>query len=278
MVAKNPQLSKGIDYPLPKKMIMGMLIVLLQVTVIITGVQIITSVFRRTTDKLITEYHELHALQNMKMSLGKIVVAVNGLEINYNLEAEKELVKIYLESREHLDTAMLVLTAYHSLEYLDEPELILKNIETSVCGITLLGKKYDKVFESIMGQSREGIDRIDTLIEETKTEIGEQERKSRMAIVHRSFTIGAFGVMLLIVTFWGGIWYIRKLTKPVKQLVEASILVGSGEKNVRVSVESHDEFKILADSFNEMMNNLEKTTVSEEYLRSIVSKEGFKLK
>lgn len=47
-----------------------------------------------------------------------------------------------------------------------------------------------------------------------------------------------------------------KITKPIKTLTEAAILLSKGDRNVTVDVKSGDELEVLADTFNQMVADL----------------------
>jgi len=59
----------------------------------------------------------------------------------------------------------------------------------------------------------------------------------------------------------------RTITGPMEQLVQGTKKVGAGNLNYRIDVAGTDEIGILADSFNQMIGNLEK---SEAKYRSVV--------
>lgn len=80
----------------------------------------------------------------------------------------------------------------------------------------------------------------------------------------------AFGIILILFLIIGGMRFIKNLTNPISQLVEATQKISKGSRNIKVHVDSEDEFLILADSFNSMLETLNKTTISEKYLRNIL--------
>jgi len=62
----------------------------------------------------------------------------------------------------------------------------------------------------------------------------------------------------------------RRITRPLAQLIESTEAVSLGRLDGRISVRSHDELKLLANSFNRMLDRLESTTVSRDYLTEIL--------
>ncbi len=57
---------------------------------------------------------------------------------------------------------------------------------------------------------------------------------------------------------------------PVAELARATSTLGDGDLSVRVNVRTTGEIKSLVDSFNQMLGNLEKVTVSREHMRKII--------
>jgi two-component system, NtrC family, sensor kinase len=84
-------------------------------------------------------------------------------------------------------------------------------------------------------------------------------------------------VILLISVFMlliaGAISFLltRKILAPVKKLMEATEKISSGDLNFRVSVGTQDEIGVLAGSFNTMVDDLQKMTVSRDDLAKEVT-------
>jgi len=98
------------------------------------------------------------------------------------------------------------------------------------------------------------------------------ERAFAMA-VYALIAGSAVTVVLALVT---GRWIARTIAGPVRRLTRASAAVAGGDLSVRLDTDpghatSNDEVRILSRSFNEMVRNLEETTVSRAYLDSILS-------
>lgn len=74
------------------------------------------------------------------------------------------------------------------------------------------------------------------------------------------------GALLLCALF--GVWLSRSLTRPVRDLVQATGRVAQGDYEAEVEVDSHDEMGALADAFNEMTRGL---LLREQY-RSVLNK------
>ncbi len=62
----------------------------------------------------------------------------------------------------------------------------------------------------------------------------------------------------------------KQLTTPITTLVNASLSIGKGDFNVKVPVLSGGEMGLLSKTFNSMTDNLQKTTVSRDYMDNII--------
>jgi PAS domain S-box-containing protein len=82
-------------------------------------------------------------------------------------------------------------------------------------------------------------------------------------------TLMIFSMASLIL---GGMLYfiIKFFTKPLDKLSIGAAIIGHGDLNYRVNVESNDEIGELATSFNKMADDLQKTTYSMDYVNSIL--------
>ncbi len=73
----------------------------------------------------------------------------------------------------------------------------------------------------------------------------------------------AFGIILSLITS-------RSISRPVKKLKKATNEVGRGNWNINIEVQSNDEIGELACAFNEMIKELQRTTVSRNYVDNII--------
>lgn len=83
------------------------------------------------------------------------------------------------------------------------------------------------------------------------------------ALLWRLLTIGG----LVTIAFLAAAWLLaRSVTRPVLALVAGTRALTTRDFKVRLPVDSHDELGQLAESFNEMAERLEQTTVSRDEL------------
>lgn len=72
--------------------------------------------------------------------------------------------------------------------------------------------------------------------------------------VNRAIWLGGLAAVLLALIL--GIWLARRLTRPLRQLTQASQKVAAGKLGQQVTVTTHDEIGELAESFNQMSHEL----------------------
>ena len=77
-------------------------------------------------------------------------------------------------------------------------------------------------------------------------------------IIKRSFRFVLFVILIITVLFsvWAAFVFSRRLTRPVRTLVEGTMAVASGDLNKKLPVSDRDDFSLLASSFNTMTSRL----------------------
>ena len=62
----------------------------------------------------------------------------------------------------------------------------------------------------------------------------------------------------------------RNITVPLNKMTTGVQTLSKGEFDYKIDIQTHDEFQILAESFNTLANELKKTTVSRDYVDNIL--------
>ncbi len=85
-----------------------------------------------------------------------------------------------------------------------------------------------------------------------------------------SFTIlSIIGLMFVIIVVSISLLFRWSISRPFKRFFDTALMVAGGNLNAKVEIKSKDEIGRLADSFNKMTDDLQKTTVSKNYMRNI---------
>jgi len=244
----------------------GALIMIVLVLVVLGGNQLIIGLFSRISEKLILENHELFALEEMKGALGKILIEesqylVSQADIIASLEnAEKKLI-VCREELSHV----------HTGESWDKVELMFKAVSDNIDLLMRTPSDNGVLQHVISHQILDLITEVEILVNETVHEINEYELKSQKVKLHGTLTVVVLGTSLIIFLLIWSFRFIRELTRPIEQLVHTTKKIEDGNRELRVEVDSQDEFKLLADSFNSMLDALVQTSISEKYLNNILN-------
>jgi PAS domain S-box-containing protein len=81
------------------------------------------------------------------------------------------------------------------------------------------------------------------------------------------FVFAASIVLISIVVYY----LARYLSRPIIELAQAAARIARGERSAQVRVKATGEVLMLVDSFNRMAEDLEKTTVSRDYVDNIIT-------
>jgi PAS domain S-box-containing protein len=236
------------------------------VLVVLGGNQLIIGLFSRISEKLILENHELFALEEMKGALGKILI-----EESQYLVSQADIIS----SLENAETKLIVcreeLSHVHTGESWGKVELMFKAVSENIDLLMRIPPDNGALQHVISHQILDLIAEVETLVNETVHEINEYEIKSHKVKLHGTLTVVVLGTSLIIFLLIWSFRFIRELTRPIEQLVHAAQKIEDGNRDLRVEVDSQDEFKLLADSFNSMLDALVQTSISEKYLNKILN-------
>ncbi|MBI4378555.1 MAG: PAS domain S-box protein [Nitrospinae bacterium] len=91
--------------------------------------------------------------------------------------------------------------------------------------------------------------------------------------------VSFLGLALIVVLPMLGFYATRRIVKPIGMLTEGAELIGSGRPFHRISIKTNDEIEQLAESFNQMADNLERGDREREgYLQQLKeSEEQYKI-
>ena len=236
------------------------------VLIVLGGNQVIIGLFSRFSDKLILENHELNALQELKGALGKILIIDNQYLINH-----EDIWASVDNADRKLDDCREVLSLVHKKEVWEIVEFMFRSMKENVNLLINSQPENVDLQYIISNQIFDLITKVELLINETVQEIDEYEIMNRKVKVHGTITVDVIGTLLILLLAIGSFKFIRGLTRPIEQLVDATKKIGEGDRNLLVQVDSKDEFMQLADSFNSMLDALNKTSISEKYLSNILN-------
>lgn len=78
-------------------------------------------------------------------------------------------------------------------------------------------------------------------------------------------------LVLLVIGFGLSFWVARRMVRPIRQLLQFISIIGRGKYDFEISTKRKDEIGDLLDAFGQMGKDLQRTTVSKEYVESIIN-------
>lgn len=111
---------------------------------------------------------------------------------------------------------------------------------------------------------------IDSTIQHEVSELSEQHEQVEVLLalsLNKSIIAGLTSIFIIFL-LWG--FVIRKISRPLIALRDTTTVIGQGNFDTRVDIVSNDEIGDLARAFNHMIDTLGKTTVSRDYVSSIL--------
>jgi PAS domain S-box-containing protein len=250
-----------------KRLSKGALLLIALILVVLAGNQVIIGLFSKFSEKLILENHELNALHELKGALGKVLIYDNQFLVNH-----QEDIRESVDNANHkFNDCERVISMAHKGDIWGKVEFMFRTMNDNV-NILIESPPEDGVLQHIIShQILDLISQVDLLIMETVEEIGEYETKSQKVKLHGTITVIVVGFMLILTLAVGSFRFIKGLTRPIEQLLDGLRKIGEGDRNTRLQVDSGDEFMLLADSFNSMLDTLNKTSISEKNLSNILN-------
>ena len=99
------------------------------------------------------------------------------------------------------------------------------------------------------------------LINEAYQEYFQLKNQVELIRLNYFFIVGFAGVVLLFGFVWFGLYISKQITVPIQALVEGSRRVSQGDLSSPIHCEANDELEVLIQSFNHMMEDLQRNKV-----------------
>jgi PAS domain S-box-containing protein len=259
-----------------RKLMASGLIVLIFMLLVIATNQIVVRLFDKTSTNLVVEYHELDAIQEFKLALGKLQIFTNTYAVFGDDLDKSKFDELVLQARERLSVCIDVVTEKHEVSLFNNFEDIIFNVDSMAFKMFQISEPRDEnrikiLVKGINQEITNSLNDIDILLNGTKFEINEYEEINSTVIRHSTITVFTLGIIIILILGFGGIIFIKSLTKPINELVNTTIKISQGDRSAKVNTNLAGEFQTLAGSFNQMIDTLEQTTVSKDYLKSILN-------
>ncbi|MGW8324181.1 MAG: ATP-binding protein [Desulfobacterales bacterium] len=122
-----------------------------------------------------------------------------------------------------------------------------------------LNSKTDELIKLIQTPIKIGSDKWTLIMGISLNPVKETRKRILINSIIWGSTIFILGVLV-------SFWFARGLTMPIKKLVEGTKEIGKGNLDYKINIKSLGELGELADSFNDMAEDLKRTTTSRDEL------------
>ncbi len=204
-------------------------------------------------EKLVIIFEKLHSRRHLRKHLPAKALQRQALS-NHQL---------FYHGCEYLD---LIITKVTALKKVTKDKAVIKLVDEYSALFDKFVKNSELINNNILNMRKNGRKiqaaaiRLETVAEK------------KIALTH-SLTITIVWTTFLSVGILAGIICVllaRNITRPVSKLAAATTIIAQGDLSQRVDINSHDEIGQLARAFNDMTENLQKTTVSKNYVNNII--------
>jgi PAS domain S-box-containing protein len=259
------------------KLLVGIIIIIALITFL--SIQGINSVNKlgNLSIEIYNESVTTNSIQNLKTNIERLVMPPNDYLIHGNKieiqNFEQILDTIKSELRQYPDISYL----YIEKPYVDELNDFLGELESRAIGIFNLQDPIGNAYGAILMED------MDSVVEEVIIKIDEkiitskEHLRNDILIAHNTYikftrVIIVVGLIIILALLIGGFFYVREITNPLHHLKQTAQKISSGEAFAKAEVKTRDEIEDLANSFNQMIQVLERTTVNRKYFNNILNR------
>ena len=257
-----------------KKELFGNIIVMMFLIAIIVVAGIVGLLIQKNNlNKIIIEYREINAIYDLSYSLKKTTKSAYSYLFFNNAKVKMEFEKSLNELDATYKISNSIITERHS-------KRLFSTVRKGIEKITFLGQQdlskiNDVERKAIYNEIESVLNKIDQEImpfqEETKKELDKYisiDNKIRKSSI---ILITIIGLIIIFGSFFWGLYFVRKRTAPIIQLIDFTQKVGEGNFNIRSDIKFGNELDLLTTSFNIMLETLTQTTISKDYLNNIIN-------
>lgn len=224
---------------------------------------------------------EIH-LSYMSSSLQEFAVSLESLERNIdnffilNYQENRNDVNKDLEKMNSIVTSLKNNADSEELGILVEMESNLSelhakfnnlaNSDLNKMNTAVINEKGILIYQLII-QERQ-MNRELLLMTNNKTQVNVKDHHLLISNMVSKFSI--MSILVLILGILLSVHTYRSISYPIKKLMEATSEIGRGRFNVDIPIRSNDEVGQLGLAFNKMTGELQRTTVSKDYVENII--------
>ena len=262
-----------------QKLLIGIIATLL-LNAIIAYVGIVSVNKLENTSKIILkESNKYNNLQSLKLNFTDLLMPANDYLIHGNNVEILNFKKLDSITRQQLEKSKAFENDHFNEHFLEEIEDIFHEVERLSKKIFELKNPVGNTQGSLMMEVMDGIvidagKKIDILSSSSSALMSEYINTNQVTNSKASKIIIIVVVLIMISLVAGGFYYVKEITKPIKNLasIVKKVTLGNLVPQGNAVVHTHDEIDNFANLFNNMIDVLSETTVSRDYLNSIIQK------
>lgn len=262
-----------------QKLLIGIIATLL-LNAIIAYVGIVSVNKLENTSKIILkESNKYNNLQSLKLNFTELLMPANDYLIHGNNVEILNFKKLDSITRQQLEKSKAFENDHFNEHFLEEIEDIFHEVERLSKKIFELKNPVGNTQGSLMMEVMDGIvidagKKIDILSSSSSALMSEYINTNQVTNSKASKIIIIVVVLIMISLVAGGFYYVKEITKPIKNLasIVKKVTLGNLVPQGNAVVHTHDEIDNFANLFNNMIDVLSETTVSRDYLNSIIQK------
>ncbi len=204
-------------------------------------------------EKLVINFENLHRRSHLREHLPAKALQRQAL-LNHQL---------FYQGCEYLD---LIKTKVTALKKVTKNKTVIKLVDEYLALFDKFVKNSEIINTTILNMRKNGrhIQAAAIRLESIAEKKIAVTRSQTIAIVWLTFL--AAGILAGIIC----VLLARQITRPVSKLAAAATIIAQGDLSQRVDISSGDEIGQLARAFNHMTENLQKITVSKNYVNNII--------
>ena len=227
----------------------------------------------------VADYKAESSLQNLKLAFTQLIMPANDYLIHSDKAEVGHFEAIYTNIQAEINS-------FKKDTSNQSRQLFIQDIENRFKEIAILSQEIFKIENPLSNQitssMMEQMDNLASIAIEDLNKLIMIERMDRdkqliydTTMVKRTTTvIVILSVILVFTLLFGGFHYVKNITTPIKQLTELTKEISKGNLSLQADIKprNNDEIEVLLNLFQDMMGELNNSTVSRAYFNNILKR------
>jgi PAS domain S-box-containing protein len=262
-----------------QKLLIGITLMLI-LNVIIAYVGIVNiNTLENASEIILKESNKYKNLQTLKLNFTELLMPANDYLIHGNNVEIKNFEKLDSIAKQQFEICKNFENTHFNEHFLEEIEAIFHEVESLSEKIFELkepiGNSNGALIMEVMDNYIKDIGgKIDILLLSSSTLMDEYINSKQVTNTNASRIIIIALLFIMISLLVGGFYYVKEITNPIKNLalIAENVAQGNFNSKAEINKRTHDEIDNFANLFNNMIEVLSETTVSKDYLNSVIQK------